>query len=88
MDCRHIGEKRPGRFLSEMRGQVPVERLPGNAPELNPKEGVWKPLKRVELKKLCCDGLGPLKQELRRARERLRPRKEVIRACFRQAGLV
>ncbi len=75
-------------FLSQMRGRIHVERLPGYAPELNPKEGVWKQLKLVEMKNLCCAHLEELKVEFRRAKERLRHKREVIRACFKQVGLL
>ena len=34
--------------------RLQLEVLPGYAPELNPVEGVWKHLKRVELKNLCA----------------------------------
>jgi transposase len=75
-------------FLSQVRGRIHVERLPGYAPELNPKEGIWKHLKLVEMKNLCCAHLGELKVELRRAKERLRHKREVVRACFKQVGLL
>lgn len=63
-----------------------LERLPGYAPELNPQEGVWNLLKRRELKKLCCRDVPQVAQELRRARERLRHRRAVLRQCFAHAG--
>jgi hypothetical protein len=31
-----------------------LERLPGYAPDLNPDEGIWNYLKRVELGNVCC----------------------------------
>jgi hypothetical protein len=31
-----------------------LEQLPSYAPELNPDEGIWNYLKRVELKNVCC----------------------------------
>jgi transposase len=48
-----------------------LEQLPGYAPDLNPDEGIWNYLKRVELANICCHDL----QELRM---------QVIRACSRQ----
>lgn len=80
--------KRVKQFLSEARGRVHLERLPGYAPELNPKEGIWKHLKGVELRNLCCHNLHDLKQHYRRARERMRHNKKLIRGCFKMAGLV
>lgn len=76
-------------FLREgASGRIHLEQLPGYAPELNPEEGIWKHLKLVELKNLCCRNLEHLRGELRRAKERLRHKREIIRACFRQVGLV
>ncbi len=81
--------KRVKQFLAEdAQGRVHLEQFPGYAPELNPKEGIWRHLKRCELKNLCCRNLQELKGHYWRARERLRHNKELIRACFRMAGLV
>lgn len=63
-----------------------LERLPGYAPELNPDEGIWNYLKRVELGNCCCRDLAELALVLRRAKERLRHKRTVIQACFQQAG--
>jgi len=63
-----------------------LERLPGYAPDLNPDEGIWNYLKRVELKNRCCRDLAELRLELRRAKERLRHKREIIRSCSRQCG--
>jgi transposase len=63
-----------------------LEQLPGYAPDLNPDEGIWKHLKCVELKNLCCQSLSELRVELRKAKERLRHKREVILGCIRQPG--
>lgn len=63
-----------------------LEQLPGYAPELNPDEGIWNHLKRVKLKNVCCRDLTHLASELRRATERLRHKREIIRSCVRQCG--
>jgi transposase len=60
--------------------------LPGYAPELNPDEGIWKHLKCVELKNVCCQSLSELRVELHRAKERLRHKTHVIFGCIRQLG--
>ncbi len=65
---------------------VQLEQLPGYASDLNPDEGIWKPLKCVELKNLCCQSLAELKVELRKAKERLRHKRDVILGCIRQPG--
>jgi transposase len=63
-----------------------LERLPGYAPDLNPDEGIWSYLKRVELKNHCCRDLAELQREVRRATERLRHKREIIKACSAQCG--
>jgi transposase len=74
-------------FLSEVGERVQVEPLPPYAPELNPAEGIWRHLKRVELKNLCCDHFAHLKHEYRKAKERLRHKRHIIHACFAHAGV-
>jgi transposase len=66
--------------------RLKLERLPGYAPELNPAEGVWKHLKYAELKNVCCRSLSGLRRELRKAKERLRYKRNVIQGCIRQPG--
>jgi transposase len=64
-----------------------LEMFPGYSPDLNPQEGVWSYLKRVELKNLCCHGLAELRQELKKAIQRLRHKTDVLQACVRQPGI-
>ena len=66
--------------------RLQLEQLPGYAPDLNPDEGIWKHLKYVELKNLCCQSLSELKVELRKAKERLRHKRDIILGCIRQPG--
>jgi transposase len=66
--------------------RLQLEQLPSYAPELNPEEGIWKHLKYVELKNLCCRNLSELRCKLRIAKERLRHKKDVILGCIRQPG--
>ncbi len=63
-----------------------LEQLPGYAPDLNPDEGIWNYLKRVELGNVCCTDLDHLQKELIRARERLRHKTEIIQRCSRQCS--
>lgn len=67
--------------------RIHLERLPGYAPDLNPDEGIWRYLKQVEMKNLCCHNLDELHYELRKATARLRHKTDVILACFKQAHL-
>lgn len=67
--------------------RIHLEPLPGYAPDLNPDEGVWRYLKYVEMKNLCCHTLDDLRYELRKATMRLRHKTDVILSCFKQARL-
>ena len=73
-------------LASGASSRMQLEQLPGYAPDLNPDEGIWKHLKYVELKNLCCQSLLELKVELRKAKERLRHKRAVILGCVRQPG--
>lgn len=68
--------------------RILLERLPGYAPELNPDEGIWNYLERVELKNVVCRDLSHLRQELRKATERLRHKQNIIRSCINQTDLI
>ena len=63
-----------------------LEHLPAYAPELNPDEGIWQYLKRVELRNRCCQDLAELRWELSLALRRVRRKPHVIRGCFRECG--
>lgn len=63
-----------------------LEQLPSYAPELNPDEGIWNYLKRVEWGNVCCTDLEDLHRQLIRAKERLRHKREIIRSCSRECG--
>lgn len=63
-----------------------LERLPGYAPDLNPDEGIWNYLKRVELANVCCRDLADLTEQVQQAEQRLREQPEIICACSRQCG--
>jgi transposase len=76
-------------FLAVEGGaRVHLEQFPGYAPELNPAEGIWNYLKRVELKNVCCQNISHLRLELRRAKERLRHKTNIILGCIQQTGLL
>ncbi len=74
-------------FLAAGAAQrIHLEQLPAYAPELNPDEGVWNLLKRVELRNRCCQDLDELRWELGLAIRRLRRRTDRLLACFHRAG--
>ncbi len=67
--------------------RLPLERLPGYAPDLNPDEGIWRFLKHVELRNVVCQNRQELRYALRLATARLRHKSYVIAGCIAQAGL-
>ena len=66
--------------------RLQLEQLPGYAPELNPAEGLWRYLKRVDLRNVCCADLAALREHFRRAVKRLRQKRSVLQSCIRLAG--
>ena len=67
--------------------RVHLQRLPSYAPDLNPEEGIWGYLKRVEMGNLCCANMAEIHRELCKAMARLRHKQDVISSCFQLAGL-
>jgi transposase len=75
-------------FLAQGGAQrIRLEPFPAYAPDLNPDEGIWNYLKRVELRNVCCENLTVLRRHLRLATARLRHKRHVIRGCARESGL-
>ena len=68
--------------------RILVERLPGYAPELNPDEGVWRYLNRVEMRNLVCTDLEQLHRGFWAAAQRLLSKPQVLRSCIRKVGYV
>jgi transposase len=66
--------------------RIRLDQFPGYAPDLNPDEGIWNYLKRVELGNVCCQTLAHLRRHLRLATARLRHKRSVIQGCARQCG--
>ncbi|MBI3977003.1 MAG: IS630 family transposase [Chloroflexi bacterium] len=74
-------------FLASAEGQrIQLEPLPGYAPELNPDEGIWRYLKHVELRNVCCPSLSALRDVVRLAVKRLRHKVRVLAGCIQYAG--
>ena len=82
----HRAEKKDS-LTAGAAARLHPEQLPAYAPDTNPEEGVWRPLKRVELGNRCRRDLSHRRTELRRAVLRLRQKPHLVRACIRQAGL-
>ena len=66
---------------------IHLERLPAYAPDLNPDEGTWRHLKRIELANVCCADLLDLHSHVCSAVSRLRRKPHIIQSFFAQAGL-
>lgn len=66
--------------------RIHLEQLPGYAPDLNPVEGIWNYLKCRELGNVCCRTFAELDIALRRAKERLRHKRQVIRSSIAECG--
>ncbi len=66
--------------------QLWLEQLPSYAPELNPVEGIWRQLKRVQLRNICCRTLSDLRYELRLAMANLRHKANVLASLPKLCG--
>lgn len=65
-----------------------LERLPGYASELNPDEGVWNHLKRVELGNVCCANLKELAECVKAGFARLRRKPQALLGCLKQVPYI
>jgi transposase len=75
-------------FVSDVRGKIAIEVLPGYAPDLNPwDEGGWQHLKHVEMRNIICPDLEELHQQFHLAVGRLRMKPRLVQSFFAQAGL-
>jgi transposase len=54
------------RFLSEQRDWLPIEWLPGYAPDLHPTEGVWNNIQGREMANFCPDHMDEAVTAFRR----------------------
>ena len=54
-------------YLRDQADWLPIEWLPGYAPDLNPPEGVWNNIKGREMANLCPDALEEATRLFRRA---------------------
>ncbi len=84
----HMGEAIRRLLRSDPAQDIWLEPFPPYAPELNPDEGIWNPLKHVELGNFCCQTLAQVREEVHKAVKRLRHKPYVITGCFQQAGLI
>ena len=76
-----------GAFVDSLNGRLKIERLPAYAPELNPAEYIWGYLKTHELPNLCPADFAQLGSAAKIALRRMRRRRPLIAAFWRQAEL-
>jgi len=74
-------------YLASLEGRITVERLPAYAPELNPVEYIWCYLKQHELPNFCPKDLWSLGELARKKLARMRRRKPILAACWKQSSL-
>ena len=72
--------------IAALRGQIQVECLPSDAPELNPVEYIWAYWKQHELPNVCPRDYWQLSQAARRTLRRMRLRPRLITAFWQQAS--
>ena len=75
-------------FVAEQKGQVWLERLPAYAPELNPVEYIWGYWKKHELPNFCPKDYFQLSTQARKALGRMRKRKTLVTAFWKQSTLL
>jgi transposase len=74
-------------WVEHTGGAVRLARLPAYAPELNPVEYVWGPLKKHALANFCPKDFAQLGAQARRALRRAQRRPALVRAFWHQAQL-
>jgi hypothetical protein len=74
-------------FVDGTGGRIQLEFLPGYAPDLNPVEYLLGHWKQHELPNFCLKNFGELSYHARRALRRMRHRKTLVTAFWKQAEL-
>jgi transposase len=74
-------------FVAAHGDRIKLEWLPAYAPELNPVEYLWGHFKHHELPNFCPRDLWQLSDGARRALRRMRRRRTLIVAFWKQADL-
>src|SRR5260221_7850575 len=74
-------------IVSGLRGRNSLETLSRDAPDLNPVEELWQPLKHVEMRNLALLDVEELHQEFHLAVGRVRQKPHLVQAFFKGAGI-
>jgi transposase len=73
-------------YVDSRKGGIEVAYLPPYAPELNPVEHIWAYWKQHELPNVCPKDYGQLNEAARRTLRRMRRRRRLITAFWKQAS--
>lgn len=76
-----------GDYVATLGGRIELAYLPAYAPELNPVEYIWGYLKHHELPNVCAKDLWNLGDGAIQALKRMRRRKRLVVAFWKQASL-
>jgi transposase len=74
-------------FIEDEKGWLTVHRFPAYAPELNPVEYLWSPIKTKHTANLCPDAIHELKEHLTNARAELRKDEDFLTGCLHASKL-
>lgn len=74
-------------YLATLDGRMETAYLPAYAPELNPVEYIWAYLKQHELPNVCAKDLWNLGEGARNALRRMRRRRRLVVAFWKQSSL-
>lgn len=66
--------------------RIHLERFPGYAPDLNPKEWIWGYMKRVDLANVACDQLADLDKLIHCSKRRLQRNRPLVESFVRHVG--
>jgi len=66
--------------------RIHLERMPGYAPDLNPKEWIWSYMKRADLANVACDQLADLDKLIHRSKRRLQKNHLLIERFVKYVG--
>jgi transposase len=86
----NLGSHKSKKVLEYLEGQkdwLIVERLPAYAPELNPIEYVWSPLKGKDLANDCPENLEQLEERVMEGVDRIGDDKALLQGCVNRSPL-
>lgn len=75
-------------YIASQSRWLRVERYPGYAPELNPVEYIWAPIKSKDLAQVPPKGLRHLKKIVRRSFRRIKADPLLLKNCLRKVGVL